>query len=373
MMIKKGKKRITSPGKVRYINTIKTYCINQRQNITKIKKNNFNESILNDAEENIDEFMGKIPRNNNFNLNNRNYDNNYIKEIINGTNQLNYNNNYTYTYNLKNRIPNQRNEFGIVLEERRNYKLYVSGINNTNIDYSKDNNSNLKVNNKRKIIRHYEENPSFDLSKYKYYNAQNNSNENGYCGNSEKIIKKNYSFYSINRTNPHHICYSSPIKKIYKSPYNLKKKGIIKDNLYGKFYKVFQAVPATIDEETDNKIKNRILSEEKNNYNYCNNNFEIKTINNNKKYIFQKPILKNVKYNNSNIINILDNNDYKAENGKKKKSLYIKEKYYSPNCRNNCFNYNKGIYYNNENNLKKKNYNNNNNYVEINECNINKN
>ena len=377
-MIKKRKSRIESPGKERFKNndnSIKTYSINGSFNIIEIKNNNDNENILDDTEDIIenDEFVGEIPRNNYFYLKkDRNYDNNYIEEIIKGTKQSNYNNNYYHMSNQKNRIPKRRNEYGNVLEERRNYILYVSGIDNSNLDFQDSN--NLKVNNERKIVKYYKENPSFELSKYKYYNSQNNTNENSYCGSSKNIITKNYSFYSTNRTNPHHICYSSPMKKIYKSPYNLKRKGIIKDNLYGKFYKVFQAVPVTIDEETDNKIRNRILSAEKNNYNYYNENFEINNINNNKNYVFQKPILRNVKTNNRNVINIVNNNNSKPKNGKKKKSLYIKEKNYSPNSKNNGFNYKKRIYYNNENNLKqKKIYNNNNNYVEINECNINKN
>ena len=88
-------------------------------------------------------------------------------------------------------MPKRRNEYGDVLEERRNYKLYVSGIDNSNLDFSQNNNNY----NNRNIISYYKkENHSFDLSKYKYYNVSSNNKGNDYIPNSKKIITKNYSF-----------------------------------------------------------------------------------------------------------------------------------------------------------------------------------
>ena len=328
---------------------------------------------------------------NNYYLNNSNeedisnfhiYDN--TNDISNNSQTINrYNNKYyicPHKIKIINNTQNEKFEYGNVIEERRNYKLYISGFENAKKDnfkedYNKLNNNikTLKYCNNQKFIKN-----SPSLESYDCKDIEINNNINNYSLNS-KIIRNNrevYSPFSNKRNNINYIYFSSPTKRIYKTPYNLKNKGIIKDNLYGKFYKVFQAIPADIDinNESNYKIYNeQNYSDEKiKNINYKNNYFNSLYNNNNndkdKLILYKKPILKRA--NDVNYGNIHNESDYNNKNPKyikKIKSLYLKNKSYSNNCKGNPFICVKEfIKINQENRFKEEsNSFNNNNYIEI--------
>ena len=291
------------------------------------------------------------------------------KYILNRENLYNDYNMSRYPINRRTKIPNNQFEYGNVIEERRNYKLYISGIENS---------SNINNN-------------CFNSHYFKAYKCNNNDICNqmndSFINSKIKKRKRNsnlYSPYSNNRRNSNYIYYSSPTKKIYKSPYYLKNKGIIKDNIFGNLYKVFEAVPISTNdlEKNDYKLNNRIISPKKeNNINYMRNN-DIQKEQNNNNFIFKKPILKMEKYKNSNKrsqnikVDTINNKIIGLEFGKKIKSLYFIKKSYSSNCKGNNF-ISKKIINNKKNNLNRsineeKSQLINNTYIEINESNSNK-
>lgn len=301
------------------------------------------------------------------------------KYILNRENLYNDYNMSRYPINRRTKIPNNQFEYGNVIEERRNYKLYISGIENSSNDKFKDDNKNNINNN------------CFNSHYFKAYKCNNNDICNqmndSFINSKIKKRKRNsnlYSPYSNNRRNSNYIYYSSPTKKIYKSPYYLKNKGIIKDNIFGNLYKVFEAVPISTNdlEKNDYKLNNRIISPKKeNNINYMRNN-DIQKEQNNNNFIFKKPILKMEKYKNSNKrsqnikVDNINNKIIGLEFGKKIKSLYFIKKSYSSNCKGNNF-ISKKIINNKKNNLNRsineeKSQLINNTYIEINESNSNK-
>lgn len=323
--------------------------------------------------------------------------NNNIK-IIRGQKNIddNYDNN-TYVLSspsridLINRTPHKKFEYGNVIEERRNYKLYVSGVENVNNDFYGNENNNIHMtrNNSNRINlfnhkKYLQKSPS--LKSYKYYDEYSNNNINDYHINS-KIVKINrnqdLNYFSNNyRNTPNYIYYSSPVKKSYKSPYSLRSKGILKDNAYGQYYRVFQAIPIDIGdcEDFDDKYNNNKIYSDKINYNDINDNYSkrhVNTYNNNfiinsndinrakkEKYTFIKPEKKIQKNYNSNLHTI----ESTPESDKNIKPIYFKKKVYTPSITMHNF-YNKKD--KNKNNIKRKKQEGqeNNNYVEIKETN----
>ena len=295
-----------------------------------LKRNIQNPDILDDSNDIIknDEFVGEICQNNNYILNEKrqNKDNNIIKLIDRGQNlnkDNNYNNNCYILENQDNIInssPSKRYEYGKVIEERRNYKFYVSGVGYVDDDTKED------ISNRICVEKHIKNSPSVEF--YKLYN----DNHTNTCSNIN-IVKENKEYTSNNssfRNSPNYICYSSPNKTHYKSPYNLESKGIMKDNLNGQYFRVFKAVPIDIDindcEEVNYKYDNinnfnKLYSPNKYyidnnncNYNNYNNRYYNKSRNNNfffissntnnrsqEKYFIQRPIFNNTNYNTSNL------------------------------------------------------------------------
>ena len=127
-----------------------------------------------------------------------------------------------------------------------------------------DNNSPEKISNNICIERYIKNSPSCES--YKYYNICD------YNINSRIMNRKNY-FNTCNsylRNSPKYICFISPPKKEYKMPYNLKHRGIIRDNLDGQFFRIIQAIPIDIDVDNCdclyidiNKNKNQYYSPHK--------------------------------------------------------------------------------------------------------------
>lgn len=260
------------------------------------------------------------------NLKNNKYEGQYYNKdnLVEITNlkfkQLN-NNDKDAINNIKIKIPNKKNEYGNIIEERRNYILYVSGIGNKN-------NEILEENKIIKDINHKKDDNLIDLDL--------NYTKISDCSFSKD---RNYSNY---------IYYSRPTKRTYMSPYNLKNKGILRDNLLGKIYKVYHAIPIQLDnlKKINNKLNENILyRNNKNNYtnynikskNYIKNNDNV--VNYKKKFIFQKPI--NGKEKNNFKLNRIKNNEIINPDLEKIKSLYVKKKSYSPNCKGNIFIYKK--------------------------------
>lgn len=372
----------------------------------KIHKNLFVDSddiILND------EYIGEIPQKKYIitkdisNCHDNIYNNNNIK-IIREQKSIddNYDNN-TYvlsspsTINFINRTPHKKLEYGNVIEERRNYKLYVSGVENVNNDFNGRENNNIHMirNNSNRINlfnheKYLQKSPSF--KSYKYCDEYTNNNINDYHINS-KIVRTNrnqdLNYFSNNYRNiPSYIYYSSPIKKTYKSPYSLRSKGILKDNAYGQYYRVFQAIPIDINdcEDYDDKYNNNKMYSVKINYNDINNYHNkrhVNAYNNNfiinsndinrvkeEQYIFVKPEIKTNKNYNSNLHTI----ESTPESDNNIKPIYFKKKVYKPSITMHNF-YKKKA--NNNNNIKIKIQDNqeykkdNNNYIRIKETNKN--
>ena len=385
------------------------------------KEMQINHKILEDSDDVIqnDEFVGEMPNSNyEYKINkdiNNNINHSNVKFFTRGENAVIYNNNSYYLSdnknNLERRIRHKRNRrnkktrYGSVIEERRNYKLYLSGIESCDDVISEDEYENKKY---KRIS---------NINRINLFNTNVNTNGisptlrmNDYCNDyntntkylsSNRNLSKNYSTKSF-RTTQNYIFYNSPIKKTYKSPYNLKDKGILKDNFCGQYYRVYQAIPLDnseieindniIDyENNDNKFDGyKIYSAKplcyKNNvncYSYNNSAYVSKNKNNilvysndikrtdnnknNKNFLFIKP--KIIKNNNNNIYYSKTKNVYtesnksliigKTEtNEKENKPIYLKKKINSKNNINT-----------NKNSTKKIKNNNNNNFVEINESN----
>jgi len=335
-----------------------------------LKNNNIKQSDLG----NIKKFDYIDNKNSILNNERQNNDGDNIFEIINGEKKINCCKNRNTMY-IQNRFPNKRIEYENIIENRRNYQLYISSENKKDIIYNNDNNLNHNYYNTLKHFfnkRHFKNSPS--IKSYKdYYNSHQDNNSN-----SKKIInnreRNKNSSDSNKRNRPFFICNSNPIKRIYKSPYNLKEIGIIKDNLYGQFYKVFQAIPIDFDESNQINYNQNFSPEKENIINT--NNFYIYSndINNNikynNKYIFQNPILKKSTCINSNKnINSMNNSKIK----KRDKSLYLNKKFYISNCKDNLLTIQKEGFINKYNLKQIKPKENNNIYIEINESNRNEN
>ena len=370
-----------------------------------------NSRILDDSDEIIqnDEFVGEMPKyeyiinkeiSNNYN--NNNYHDN-VKFYNRNDSSEKYNNNSYYfsdsknNYGKRNRI--KKYEYGNIVEERRNYRLYLSGCESYDNVFSEDENEDNKYKRISKInrVNLFKNNSMCNYPILKSYDCYNhyNYNSNKKIVRSNRNLNNNYSSSSFRNTH-NYICYSSPIKKTCKSPYNLRSKGILKDNLYEKYYRVYKAIPIynteirIINNNNYKKADSRFndykifsakrLCYKNNGYNINNcsnyknknkNNFLInsndinKVADNKNILVFKKP--KIPKNNNCEIIR----NIYKVSNmpfiyekteinQKTKKPIYLKKKI----CSNNNS-------INNHNNNMKKTKNNNNNFVEIKESNKN--
>lgn len=374
------------------INTLKNGKWEQTEINNNHSRNHIKENINDDSNDIIhnDEFVGEICHNNIQKTNDN------IIEINDGTeNSNNNNNNYNSKIESKinriNKTPNKKFEYGNVLEERRNYKLYVSGVGYV------DNNSPEKISNNICVEKYIRNSPSCES--YKYFSEQDN-NICDYNINSKILKRKKNDFntcYSSLRNSPKHICYSSPPKREYKTPYNLKHKGIIRDNLDGQFFRVFQAIPVDVDIDncdnlyTDiNYNRNLYYSPHRlydNNikcYRRNNNNFFFNSNHNNNrsqgKYNYNKPIIKHERYKSSNLYQIISNDkECQPQCGNNLKSFYCKKQpiYKKSNIiiksnKNNNIE-NKSEYISKKIHVKKVPiFNNNNNFIKINENNNNK-
>lgn len=369
------------------INTLKNGKWEQTEINNNHSRNNIKENIIEDSNDIIhnDEFVGEVSHKKTQKVNDN------IIEINDGTENSKYNNNNYYNniggkMNRINKTPNKKFEYGNVIEERRNYKLYVSGVGYV------DNNSPEKIPNNICIERCIRNSPSCES--YKYFSGQDN-NVCDYNINSRVLNRRN-DFNTCNsslRNSPKYICYSSPPKKEYKTPYNLKHKGIIRDNMDGQFFRVFQAIPVDIDEDNYdclyteiNNNKNQYYSPHKlyNNNIKCyrrnNNNFFFNSNHSNcrsqKKFIINRPIIKHEKYNSSNLYQIITNDKQyqpQCENNfkyfcYKKQPIYKKNNIIIKSSKNND---NKSEYISKKIKVKKasKFSNNDNNFIEVNENN----
>ena len=375
------------------------------------KEMQVNHKILEDSDDIIqnDEFVGEMPNSNyEYKLTkdiNNNIIHSNVKFFTRGENADKYNNNSYYLSdnknNLERRIRHKRNkrnkriQYGSVIEERRNYKLYLSGNESCDDVISEDEYEDIKCKRMSNINRVNLFNTNRNSPILRINDYCNEYNTNTKIVSSNRNLSKNYSTKSF-RTTPNYICYSSPIKQTYKSPYNLKNKGILKDNFCGQYYRVYQAIPLDnceieindniIDKFDGYKIystkrlcnKNNgysnnnsaYVSKNKNNILvYSNNIRRISNNKNNKNYLFKKP--KIIKNNNNKIYYSKTKNIYtesnkpliigKTEaNEKETKPIYLKKKINSKNNINS-----------NKNNTKKMQNNNNNNFVEIKESNRN--
>ena len=312
--------------------------------------------------------------------------NDNIIEINDRTENSKNNNNYNIgsKINRINKTPNKKFEYENVIEERRNYQLYVSGVGHV------DDNSPKKISNNICIERYIKNSPSCESYKY-----------NNICDYNinPRVVNRKKDFNSCNsylRNSPKYICYSSPPKKEYKTPYNLRHKGIIRNNLDGQFFRIIQAIPIDIDVDNwdclyteINNNKNQYYSPHKlynsniKCYRRNNNNFFFNSNNSNsrsqKKYIINKPIIKNERYNSSNQYQIITNDKgYQPQYEDNYKSLcYKKHPIYKKNniiIKSNKNNDNKSEYISKKIHVKKASIfsNNDNNFIKINEKNNNK-
>ena len=373
------------------INTLKNGKWEQTEINNNHNRNNIKEDIIDDSNDIIhnDEFVGEFSHKKIQNQNDN------IIEINDGTeNSKNNNNNYNIHIGNKinriNKTPNKKFEYGNVIEERRNYKLYVSGVGYV------DNNSPEKIPNNICIERYIKNSPSCES--YRYFSEQDN-NICDYTINSRAVMNSKNYFNTCNssqRNSPKYICYSSPPKREYKTPYNLKPKGIIRDNLDGQFFRVFQAIPADIDADNCGCLyteiynnKNQYYSPHKlyhNNikcYRRNNNNFffnsNLSKSRSQKRFIVNKPLIKHERNNSSNLYQIKTNDKtYQPQSEENFKSFcYKKNPIYKKNniiTKSNKNNDNKIEYFSKKIQVKKasklsNNYNNNNNVIEINENN----
>lgn len=368
------------------INTLKNGKWEQTEINNNHNRNNIKENINDDSNDIIhnEEFVGEVSHKKIQKTNDN------IIEIDDGTeNQNNNNNNNIHTGSKTNRInktPNKKFEYGNVIEERRNYKLYVSGVGYVN------NNSPEKVLNNICIERCIRNSPSCES--YKYF-SEKNDNICDYNIKSRVVNRNNY-FNTCNsslRNSPKYICYSSPPKKEYETPYNLKHKGIIRDNLDGQYFRVFQAIPVDIDEDNCgclyteiNKNKKQYYSPHKLNHNNIkcfrrnNNNFFFNSNHSNcrsqNKIVVNRPIIKHERYNSSNLYQIITKDKaYQPQIETNFKSFcYKKHPIYKKNniiIKSNKNNDNKNEYISKKIKVKKasKFSNNDNNFIEINENN----
>ena len=372
------------------INTLKNGKWEQTEINNNHIRDNIKENITDDSNDIIhnDEFVGEVSHKQ------KQKTNDNIIEINDGTENSKNNNNYNIgsKINKINKTPNKKFGYGNVIEERRNYKLYVSGVGYV------DNNSPEKKPNNICIERCIRNSPSCES--YKFFSDQEN-NICDYNINSRVVVNRKNDFNTCNsslRNSPKYICYSSPPKKEYKTPYNLKHKGIIRNNMDGQYFRVFQAIPVDIDTDTDNcdclyteinNNKNQYYSPYKL-YNNNNNNIKCYRRNNNnfffnsnhsncrsqKKFIINRPIIKHERYNSSNLYQIITNDKaYQPQCETNFKSFrYIKQPIYKKNniiIKSNRNNDNKSEYFSKKIKVKKasKFSNNDNNFIEINENN----
>jgi len=330
------------------INTLKNGKWEQTEINNNHSRNNIKEDIIDDSNEIIhnDEFVGEVSHQKKQKINDN------IIEINDGTensknNNNNYNNHIESKINRVNKTPNKKFEYGNVIEERRNYKLYVSGVGYV------DNNSPESKSNNICIERYIKNSPSCES--YKYCSEQDNNvcNYNYNYNINSKIVNRNNNFntyHSSRRNSPKCIFYSNSPKKEYKTPYNLKHKGIIRDNLDGQYFRVFQAIPVDMDADNCgclyneiNNCKNQYYSPHKlyNSNIKCirrnNNNFFYNSSHSNsksqKKIVINKPIIKHERYKSSNLYQIIENDKaYKPQCETNYKSLcYKKQPIYKKN------------------------------------------
>ena len=254
--------------------------------------------------------------------------------------------------NYKSYLQNNQYQNGIVIEERNNYKFFVSGG-----EYSNKNISNIAIRHKydeKQNINYYNNiNLESDrLNKDQFFNYNNYA----LSENKKMHNKQDNSHFEKSRHNEdnNYIAFNQ------KSSFNFKNVGILRDSSNGKLYKIYQAIPIDINDENLEqelrKNQNHLINF-KNSYGNK-NNFVINRIDINKKQvnnnIFDESLIKR-----KNILNITKNKD-----NKKKIFQTIKSINEYQDTTNLFAKYNhgqNGLYQN-------KKIINNNNYIEINEC-----
>ena len=236
--------------------------------------------------------------------------NNYFRREFEDSNDIIKNDEYVGEISKKNinRIINNSNLEGMTLEERNNYKFYVSGKGNSTIfliDKENNNNINQILNNKNN-----------------YKNSTNNKLDNrqihsNFEKESNKGDTKNYFIFNNNAS-----C-------------DFENVGILKDSSNGQFYKIYQAIPIDINsknikiefEESKKYSINNIKSSYGNRKNFFINSIDIKN-EKDKNYVFKKEDNKKEKINI--FINNTDNKNDILQSNSKIKSLYFKHNSISP-------------------------------------------
>lgn len=228
-----------------------------------------------------------------------------------------------------NNLSNNQYKKGIVLEERHNYKFFISGVGYSDVNILNDEEKkNFEV--KEKISSYTQKRLNYDelynqqhfqYNKYNYNLLKNKRTENIHTFNSERV---NFNKTDNNILNTEH----------QKSPFDFQSMGILRDSSNGQLFKIYQAIPIDINNESmEEELKNTSFLN--NNYKkaYGNkNNFFINSIDidrrTTKNYVFQKPIINR---------KIMTKKMKKNENGcdilqseKKIKSIYIKSPTTSP-------------------------------------------
>ena len=200
-------------------------------------------------------------------INNKNYIYNNTRNLIDDSSDIIENDEYVgeiqnqilikenkHKINYRNKTLDYKNKFGTIIEERNNYKLYVSGSGAGNSKQSK----------------------KYQLKKYEG-NFLQSSNIN-----NDKINKIKIKEYND------------------KLLYNFVNAGILRYEPKGLFYKIYQAIPIDINDNyfKKNFFKNEMDLINEENIQKNRNNFFVNSayINKNKKisknYVFKKPIIK---------------------------------------------------------------------------------
>lgn len=225
----------------------------------------------------------------------------YIGEIISNKNNLNNNNKIL----CRRKISDKDLQYGDIIEERKNYMFYASGVRYNNISTLNSENKSIYIPINSRIDQ-----INYNSSKIENYQCDKLQKENLDLSNSKKesFHGKNDIFESYNN----------------KFSYNFEDVGIIRDFTSGKLFKIYQAIPFDINNEI---IKYDLNKAQK----YLNNRNKKSYENKNNFLINSFDINKNIKGNY-----IFEKNDIQIEN---KPKLFEKNKFI-----------------------------NNNNYIEINEC-----
>ena len=243
----------------------------------------------------------------------------YVGEIL--KNKKILNNNHKNIIRVKS--PNIKYQYGNIIEERKNYLFYVSGVEYIKLNNNDDENGNKiffktiqaqrnkdnKYNNSRcyrNCYSHLNNKNKDNIINISNSNEINNNNEN-----DNLTYEQEFSFYFNNI-------------------------GIIKDSSQG-FYKIYQAIPLDINDQQIEIPKNKTHYYLINNYKkiYGNkNNFVINSNDIDQKktndFVFEKKLIKRKK----NLIKGDETNDI-LQSKNKIKSLYFKNRAITPFKRSN--------------------------------------